>query len=83
MSTETAVAKSGRVEGRSPSRMAWERIKKDRTAKVSAAIIGFFILLAFYIDCLWIRISIHHGMPSKNQASSPDFSCHHFLLLLS
>ena len=46
MSTDTAVAKSGRVEGRSPSRMAWERIKKDRTAKVSASIIGFFVLLA-------------------------------------
>jgi len=46
MSTDTAEAKSGRVEGRSPSRMAWERIKKDRTAKVSGSIIGFFILLA-------------------------------------
>ena len=46
MSTETAVAKSGRVEGRSPSRMAWERIKKDRTAKVSGSIITFFIILA-------------------------------------
>jgi len=46
MSTDTAVKSTGRVEGRSPSRMAWERIKKDRTAKVSASIIGFFILLA-------------------------------------
>ena len=34
------------VQGRSPSQMAWERIKKDRTAKVSGGIILFFILLA-------------------------------------
>ena len=46
MSTDTAAAKAGRVEGRSPSRMAWERIKKDRSAKVSGSIILFFILLA-------------------------------------
>lgn len=46
MSTETAVKSTGRVEGRSPSRMAWERIKKDRSAKVSGSIILFFILIA-------------------------------------
>jgi peptide/nickel transport system permease protein len=46
MSTDTAVKSTGRVEGRSPSRMAWERIKKDRSAKVSGSIILFFILIA-------------------------------------
>ena len=46
MSTQTAVASTGRIEGRSPSRMAWERLKKDRTAKVSGSIILFFILIA-------------------------------------
>jgi peptide/nickel transport system permease protein len=46
MSTETAAKSTGRVEGRSPSRMAWERIKKDRSAKVSGSIILFFILIA-------------------------------------
>jgi peptide/nickel transport system permease protein len=46
MSTETALTRPSKVEGRSPSRMAWERIKRDRTAKVSGSIILFFILIA-------------------------------------
>jgi peptide/nickel transport system permease protein len=46
MSNDTALAKSGQVEGRSPSRMAWERLKRDRSAKFSGGIILFFITLA-------------------------------------
>jgi len=46
MSTETALTRPSKVEGRSPSRMAWERIKRDKTAKVSGSIILFFILIA-------------------------------------
>lgn len=33
-------------EGRSPSRLAWERLKRDRTAKISLIIIAFFAILA-------------------------------------
>lgn len=44
--SQLTTATPERVEGRSPSRMAWERIKKDKTAKVSGAIILFFIILA-------------------------------------
>lgn len=33
-------------EGRSPAQLAWRKLRQDRTAKISAAIIGFFILLA-------------------------------------
>ena len=69
MSTDTAVAKSGRVEGRSPSRMAWERIKKDRTAKVSTAIIGFFVLLALLAPVFtWIM----HTSPDEFHTETLD-----------
>lgn len=34
------------VEGRSPAQLAWRKLRQDRTAKISSAIIGFFILLA-------------------------------------
>lgn len=40
--TEKAVA----IEGRSPTRLAWERLKRDRTAKVSGTVVVFFVLLA-------------------------------------
>lgn len=45
MSQLTAVMAES-VQGRSPSQMAWERIKKDKTAKVSGGIILFFVLIA-------------------------------------
>ncbi|MEN9304733.1 MAG: hypothetical protein RLY76_1, partial [Actinomycetota bacterium] len=48
MSTETTVVRPGRVEGRSPSRMAWERIKKDRTAKISGTVIFLFVFLSVF-----------------------------------
>ena len=69
MSTETADLSTGRVEGRSPSRMAWERIKKDRTAKVSAGIIGFFILLALIAPVFtWIM----HTTPDEFHVETLD-----------
>ena len=44
--SQPAYAAAQSVTGRSPSRMAWERIKKDRTAKVSGSVILIFIALA-------------------------------------
>jgi peptide/nickel transport system permease protein len=37
-----------RIEGRSPSQMAWERLRHDRTAWVSAAMVLFFIAIAIF-----------------------------------
>ena len=34
------------VEGRSPAQLAWRKLRQDRTAKISSAIIAFFIILA-------------------------------------
>jgi len=45
MSTTKMATQSG-VEGRSPTHMAWQRLKKDRSAKVSGSLIAFFLLLA-------------------------------------
>jgi peptide/nickel transport system permease protein len=36
---------SGGFEGRSPTQLAWERLKHDRTAWVSAAVVMFFVLV--------------------------------------
>lgn len=36
---------SGGVEGRSPARLAWERLKRDRTAWISGSIVMFFVLI--------------------------------------
>jgi hypothetical protein len=43
MSTPVIAGKV-RVVGRSPLRMAWDRIKQDRSAKIASGIIGFFLL---------------------------------------
>ena len=48
MSTQVIADDAIRVEGRSPSRMAWERLKKDRTAKISATVILIFIFLSVF-----------------------------------
>ena len=42
IASETTTA----IEGRSPSRLAWERLKRDKTAWVSFSIVSLFILLA-------------------------------------
>lgn len=42
----TAITTQSGVEGRSPSQMAWQRLKKDRSAKISGSLIAFFLLLA-------------------------------------
>lgn len=44
-----------RIEGRSPSRLAWERIKRDRTAWVSASTVLFFLLIGIFAPIFqWI-----------------------------
>ena len=48
----TPLAVIGKIEGRSPAQMAWERIKHDKTAWVSAAVVGFFILLGIVAPLL-------------------------------
>ena len=44
------------IQGRSPWRLAWERLKKDRAAKVSAATIALIILLAIFAPVIaaWV-----------------------------
>ena len=42
---ETVAKSSAPIEGRSPTRLAFERIKRDRTAKIAGSAIILFILL--------------------------------------
>jgi peptide/nickel transport system permease protein len=44
--TEVSAEISAPIEGRSPARLAWERLKRDRTAKISVVIVSIFILLS-------------------------------------
>ncbi|MBL6277646.1 ABC transporter permease [Micromonospora fiedleri] len=37
---------TGRTVGRSPGRLAWMRLRRDRTALVSGAVLGLFVLVA-------------------------------------
>ncbi len=39
------IISSNGIEGRSPTQLAWERLKHDHTAWVSAAVVGFFVLI--------------------------------------
>jgi peptide/nickel transport system permease protein len=48
MSTQVIADDATRVEGRSPSRMAWERLKKDRTAKISGSVVFLFIFISVF-----------------------------------
>ncbi|WP_327038638.1 ABC transporter permease [Micromonospora maris] len=38
---------TGRTVGRSPGRLAWMRLRRDRAALVSGAVLGLFVLVAF------------------------------------
>ncbi|GIG65475.1 ABC transporter permease [Phytomonospora endophytica] len=53
--TETVDGKQQSVHGRSPGQMAWIRLKRDRTARVTGALI-LGILLAAYGVPLWTAI---------------------------
>ncbi len=44
--TEVSPSSEKKIEGRSPSRLAWERLKRDKTAWVSFGIVAIFILMA-------------------------------------
>ena len=46
MNSATLSPSKDRVEGRSPSQMAWQQLRQDRSAKISASIIGLFLFLA-------------------------------------
>ena len=44
------------IEGRSPSQLAWERLKRDRTAWISFGVVLFFIILALLSPVFtWIK----------------------------
>ena len=44
--SEAIATSEAAIEGRSPSRLAWERLKRDKTAWVSFLVVMLFILLA-------------------------------------
>lgn len=46
MSKSPGAVGNAPIVGRSPARMAWDRIKNDRTAKISAVTVGLIFLLA-------------------------------------
>ena len=57
------------IEGRSPSELAWERLKRDRTAWVSFGMVSFFILLAVLAPIFtWIT----HTSPDAFHPSTLD-----------
>ncbi|WP_431903652.1 ABC transporter permease [Micromonospora carbonacea] len=41
-----------RVVGRSPGQLAWARLRRDRTAVVSAAVLAFFLLVALAVPLI-------------------------------
>jgi peptide/nickel transport system permease protein len=72
MSTAVIATQSG-VEGRSPTQMAWQRLKKDRSAKVSSSVIAFFLLLAITAPVFtWIM----HTTPDEfhPETLDPEFA---------
>ena len=72
MSTATIATQSG-VEGRSPTQMAWQRLKKDRSAKISGSLIAFFLLLAITAPVFtWIM----HTTPDEfhPETLDPEFA---------
>jgi peptide/nickel transport system permease protein len=72
MSTTVENTGPARVEGRSPSQMAWQQLRKDRSAKISASIIGLFLFLALAAPIFtWIM----HTTPDEfhPETLDPDF----------
>ena len=72
MSTAAIATQSG-VEGRSPTQMAWQRLKKDRSAKISGSLIAFFLLLAITAPVFtWIM----HTTPDEfhPETLDPEFA---------
>jgi peptide/nickel transport system permease protein len=48
-------AKPTKIVGRSPGQLAWRRLRRDRTATISAYVTGFFILVAIIAPLIeWI-----------------------------
>ncbi|HQD01641.1 MAG TPA: hypothetical protein PL150_08435, partial [Dermatophilaceae bacterium] len=48
----TAAAATDRRSGRSPSQIAWDRLKRDKVAITSLVIVIFFILVAIFAPLL-------------------------------
>ena len=72
MSTAVIATQSG-VEGRSPTQMAWQRLKKDRSARISGSVIAFFLLLAITAPVFtWIM----HTTPDEfhPETLDPEFA---------
>lgn len=55
--------------GRSPGRVAWDRLKKDRVAIVCSVVIAFFILVAVFAPFL---TSLQAVDPTTGLEASPD-----------
>ncbi|CAB4341658.1 unannotated protein [freshwater metagenome] len=66
---QLAPASTAGVEGRSPSAMAWERIKHDRTAWISGGVIFFFLIIGI-IAPLFQRIL--HTSPNSFHPEALD-----------
>ena len=72
MSSATLNPSKDRVEGRSPSQMAWKQLRQDRSAKISASIIGLFLFLAITAPIFtWIM----HTTPDEfhSETLDPEF----------
>ena len=72
MSSATLNTRTERVEGRSPSQLAWHQLRKDRSAKISASIIGIFLFLALIAPVFtWIM----HTTPDEfhSETLDPEF----------
>lgn len=68
-SASVEIITSGGIEGRSPAQLAWERLKHDRTAWVSAAVVAFFVLIGL-IAPLFQRVV--HTTPDAFHPESLD-----------
>ena len=72
MSSATLNPSKDRVEGRSPSQMAWQQLRQDRSAKISASIIGLFLFLALTAPVFtWIM----HTTPDEFHPETLDPEC--------
>ena len=72
MSSAILNPRTERVEGRSPSQLAWQQLRKDRSAKISASLIGLFLFLALTAPVFtWIM----HTTPDEfhSETLDPEF----------
>jgi peptide/nickel transport system permease protein len=65
-SGEPKKAKSQSIEGKSPLRIAWERLRRDKIAVVCGLVVLFFILIAVGADVIasFFNVSLETRLPS-------------------